>query len=336
MSAKPILRVASIKDTARFREHLDSLHVSLPCDAELITGDGSPLRAPLKKAGFTIGNRIAVQPMEGWDGLADGNPSANTIRRWQRFGASGAKLIWGGEAVAVVHEGRANPNQLVAADHTEAGLAKLRETLIQEHRAKTGSDEGLMIGLQLTHSGRYCRPNSYDRAEPKILYHHPLLDKRLRLPADYPVLSDGDIEAIIEHFHRAALRAWRLGFQFVDIKHCHGYLGHEFLSARSREGRYGGSFENRTRFLREIVEGVRTVAPGLQIGVRVSAFDAIPFRPDPERSVNGKPGPGIPEAYDNGGVYSFGFGVNPENPTEPDLEEPAKFWLFSKISASIW
>lgn len=325
MSAKPILRVASIKDTARFREHLTSLHVTLPCDAELITGEQSPLRAPLKKAGFTIGNRIAVQPMEGWDGLADGNPSANTIRRWQRFGASGAKLIWGGEAVAVMHEGRANPNQLVGADHTEAGLAQLRETLIQSHREKTGSDDGLLIGLQLTHSGRYCRPNSYDRAEPKILYHHPLLDKRLRLSADYPVLSDGEIAEIVENFHRAAHRAWRLGFHFVDIKHCHGYLGHEFLSARSREGRYGGSFENRTRFLREIVQGIRSIAPGLQIGVRLSAFDTIPFRPDPQQSVNGKLGPGIPEAFENGGGYDFGFGVNPADPTEPNLEEPAKF-----------
>ena len=88
--------------------------------------------------------------MEGWDGLADGNPSEHTVRRWQRFGRSGAKLIWGGEAVAVSHEGRANPNQLVAAAHTEKGLARLRAALIEEHRLTAGSDDGLLIGLQLT------------------------------------------------------------------------------------------------------------------------------------------------------------------------------------------
>src|SRR6202011_4793282 len=94
-------------------------------------------------------NRLAVHPMEGWDGTADGNPSENTIRRWQRFGRSGAKLIWGGEAVAVSHEGRANPNQLVAAPYTQEGLAKLRTTLIAQHRITTGSDDGLLIGFQL-------------------------------------------------------------------------------------------------------------------------------------------------------------------------------------------
>ena len=111
----------------------------------------------------------------------DGNPSEHTIRRWQRFGNSGAKLIWGGEAVAVSHEGRANPNQLLAAPHTEQSLAKLRTTLIAEHRLTTGSDDGLLIGLQLTDSGRYSRPNAHGRPEPRILYRHPILDRRLGL-----------------------------------------------------------------------------------------------------------------------------------------------------------
>ena len=325
MTTKPILRVASIKDTARFQDHLASLNVTIPCDRDLASPEDSPLRWPIAKGEVKIGNRIAVQPMEGWDGLPDGNPSPNTIRRWQRFGSSGAKLIWGGEAIAVCHDGRANPNQLVAAPHTEGGLAQLRDTLIAEHRARTGSTDGLVIGMQLTHSGRYCRPNVHDRSEPKILYRHPFLDRRLRLPADYPLLTDGQIEGIIENFHRAAVMARKLGFDFVDIKHCHGYLGHEFLSARSREGRYGGSFENRTRFLREIVQGIRTLAPGLQIGVRLSAFDTIPFRPDPQQSLNGRLGPGIPENCENGSGYAFAFGADSSNPTEIDLDEPAKF-----------
>jgi 2,4-dienoyl-CoA reductase-like NADH-dependent reductase (Old Yellow Enzyme family) len=109
------------------------------------------------------------------------------------------------------------------------------------------------------------------------------------------------------------------------VKHCHGYLGHEFLSAHTREGKYGGSFENRTRFLREIVAGIRSVAPGLQIGVRLSAFDIVPFRPDPSKSSGGKLGPGIPEPHEQLLPYRWGFGVNPNCPTEPDLNEPIRF-----------
>src|SRR5262245_31134253 len=106
----------------------------------------SSLRWPLVKGQFRIGNRIAVQPMEGWDGTADGNPSDNTLRRWRRFGQTGAKLIWGGEAVAVSNSGRANPNQLVVAPHTERGLAKLRAVVVEEHQRTTGSDQDLVIG----------------------------------------------------------------------------------------------------------------------------------------------------------------------------------------------
>jgi 2,4-dienoyl-CoA reductase-like NADH-dependent reductase (Old Yellow Enzyme family) len=158
------------------------------------------------------------------------------------------------------------------------------------------------------------------------LYHHPLLDKRVGLNADYPLLTDGELREIIESFHRAARIACDIGFDFVDVKHCHGYLGHEFLSAHTREGAYGGSFTNRTRFLTEVVEGIRATAPGLEIGVRLSAFDTIPFRPDPERSAPGKPGPGIPEAYDELLPYRWGFGVNASDPVEIDLTEAVRFF----------
>src|SRR5712671_2406711 len=309
MSTLPILRLGTVKEVERFQAHVQSLGLTIPCDSELVRGKDSPLRAPLKRGGITIGNRIAVQPMEGWDGTADGNPSEHTIQRWKKFGRSGGKLIWGGEAVAVSHQGRANPNQLVIQRHTLSGLAGLRRVLIEEHRRTTGSDEGLLIGLQLTHSGRYCRPNRQDKPEPRILYHHPILDRRLGLSGEHAVLTDAEIEVILEEFHGAAKMAQELGFDFVDIKHCHGYLGHEFLSAHTREGKYGGSFENRTRFLREVVEGIRAVAPQLQIGVRVSALDTVPFQPDPARSVNGKLGPGIPEPHANLIPYRWGFGV---------------------------
>jgi NADPH2 dehydrogenase len=242
MNASGILRLGSVRDIAQFKEHIDALRLAIPCDDELVRGPGSPLAEPIVREGIKIGNRFAVQPMEGWDATSDGNPSEHTIRRWQRFGRSGAKLIWGGEAVAVCHQGRANPNQLLAASHTQAGLARLKAVLLEEHCQVSGSDDGLLIGLQLTHSGRYSCPNQKGRPEPQILYHHPILDRRMNLTSDYPVLTDAEIEGIIEEFHRAALRASELGFGFVDIKHCHGYLGHEFLSAHTREGKYGGSF----------------------------------------------------------------------------------------------
>src|SRR5580692_8861660 len=248
MNPTEILRLGSVRDVALFQERLAALRLTIPCDSELLRGAQSPLAQPIVREGIKISNRFAVNPMEGWDGTSEGNPSEHTLRRWQRFGRSGAKLIWGGEAVAVCHEGRANPNQLLAASHTQAGLARLKAALVAEHRQAVGSDNGLLIGLQLTHSGRYSCPNQKGRPEPRILYRHPILDRRLNLSSDYPLLTDAEIEKIIEQFHAAAVMARELGFDFVDIKHCHGYLGHEFLSAHTREGKYGGSFENRTRF----------------------------------------------------------------------------------------
>ncbi|HZQ92457.1 MAG TPA: DUF993 family protein [Terriglobales bacterium] len=320
-----IVRVGGLHDIARFREHLDKLNIELPCDDEVVTGDESPLLKPLVHESIRIGNRIAVHPMEGWDGTSEGNPTRATLRRWQRFGESGAKLIWGGEAVAVRHDGRANPNQLLIAEHTKAGLSRLRRTLIEHHRKTTGSAEGLVIGLQLTHSGRYSCPNEHGRREARILYRHPILDRRLGLSSRYPVLTDGEIEGIITDFHRAGHIARELGFDFVDIKHCHGYLGHEFLSAHTRPGKYGGALENRTRFLRDVVAGIRSAAPGLKIAVRLSAFDIAPFMPDPLTADENHAGVGIPEDMARYTPYRWGFGVNPLKPLEADLNEPAKF-----------
>ena len=336
MNPDEILRLGSLRDVNHFAEHLAALRLTIPCDRELLRGAESPLARTIVRGGIKIGNRFAVNPMEGWDGTPDGNPSEHTLRRWQRFGRSGAKLIWGGEAVAVCHEGRANPNQLLAAPHTQAGLASLKAALVAEHRQVSGSDDGLLIGLQLTHSGRYSCPNQKGRPEPRILYRHPLLDRRLNLPPDYPLLTDAEIEKIIEQFHAAAVMARELGFDFVDIKHCHGYLGHEFLSAHTREGKYGGSFENRTRFLREVVEGIRAAARGLQIGVRLSAFDAVPYRPDPAHSTPGKPGPGIPEEHKHLIPYRWGFGVDQNDPTRPDLIETMRFFgLLEELGISL-
>ncbi len=325
MTDRSFLHLGGLRDVQAFQRHLQELQISIPCDPDLVSGDVSPLAQPLCRGNITLGNRFAIHPMEGWDGTVDGRPTEATFRRWRHFGASGAKLIWGGEAVAVCHEGRANPNQLAIGPHAIDDLSRLREALVEEHNRVVGSIADLMIGLQLTHSGRYSRPNIYDRPEPRILYRHPLLDKRLGIDNEYPILTDGEIRQIIESFQRAAQVAHEAGFDFVDIKHCHGYLGHEFLSAHTRAGDYGGSFENRTRFLREVVTSIDDVAPSLTVGVRLSAFDTVPFRPDSKRSSPGKPGPGVPEPFAALLPYRWGFGVNIHNPIEPDLTEPVQF-----------
>jgi 2,4-dienoyl-CoA reductase-like NADH-dependent reductase (Old Yellow Enzyme family) len=209
------------------------------------------------------------------------------------------------------------------SDHSQADIAELREIVVKAHIEATGDDKGLVIGLQLTHSGRFCKPNDNTKFESMIAYHHPILDRKFGYPADRPVMSDDDIKRLIEDYVDAAKRAQQCGYDFVDIKHCHGYLGHEFLSAVTRAGAYGGSLENRTRFLREITEGIRAEAPGLRVGVRLSAIDSVPFKPDPARSAPGALGPGIPEEHQL--PYRYAFGANPDNPLEMDLTEPKAF-----------
>ncbi|HMN30391.1 MAG TPA: NADH:flavin oxidoreductase, partial [Caldilineaceae bacterium] len=205
----------------------------LPFDHQVESGPTAPLAQPLPLAEQVIGNRFAVLPMEGWDGTSDGRPTAEVRRRWQRFGESGAKLIWGCEAVAVRADGRANPNQLMILPETLGDLAAARELLVKTHEAHFGRSDDLLIGLQLTHSGRFCRPHD-KRLEPQILYHHPILDKKFGLPPGGPLMSDAEIDRLVDQFVEAACMAHAAGFAFVDIKHCHGYLGHEFLSALDR------------------------------------------------------------------------------------------------------
>jgi 2,4-dienoyl-CoA reductase-like NADH-dependent reductase (Old Yellow Enzyme family) len=308
-------RVAQLRTAEAFAAHLDRLGVHLPFDADLIIGSESPLAQPYPHGGRAIGNRFAVLPMEGWDGTTDGRPSDLTRRRWRRFGLSGAKLIWGGEAVAVRADGRANPNQLLLNAQTEGDLASLRAGLVHAHRDAHASTDDLLVGLQLTHSGRFARPNDKRRLEPQVLYAHPWLDQKFHRPPDQPPMTDAAIDDLIADFVTAARRAQCAGYDFVDLKHCHGYLGHEFLSAVDRPGRYGGSFENRTRFLRLLAAGVRRDAPGLGLGVRLSVFDQPPFKP-------GTDGRGEPEVSDH--TYPYAFGADRAHPLEVDLHEPAR------------
>jgi NADPH2 dehydrogenase len=306
-------RIAQLRTVEQFRDYCQQIGADIPIDDTLEHGDGAPLAQPFTVNGKTLGSRFGVLPMEGWDGTPDGKPTDRTFRRWARFGSSGAKLIWGGEAVAVRHDGRANDHQLVIKEENADSLVQLRQTLLDAHTERFGSTDDLLLGLQLTHSGRFCRPNT-KALEPLVAYHHPILDRKFNVARD-DLLSDDDIDELIEDFGRAAALAQQLGFEFVDIKHCHGYLGHEFLSAVDREGKYGGSFENRTRFLRNIVAKVHETAPGLQMGVRLSAIDFIAFRP-------GSDDTGEPEPFDGG--YPFAFGGDGTG-LGYDLTEPKRF-----------
>ena len=250
--------------------------------------------------------------MEGWDGTRDGEPSDLTRRRWRRFGAGGAKLMWGGEAVAVRHDGRANPNQLLITPRTVAAIASLRGELVAAHRERFGSnaDGDLYIGLQLTHSGRYARPDVYDRPAPLAACTHPLLDRRF--PAGVRVLSDAELDTLVDDFAAAARLARDAGFRFVDVKACHGYLGHELLGARTRTGPYGGALENRTRFLQRVIAAIRAAAPGLEIGVRLSAFDTMPYRKRARDHV-GEPETRPPDARTPDAMPGFGVAANDDD-----------------------
>ena len=307
-------RVAALKTASDFLRYVAEQGASLPFDETVQGGPDSPLAQPLAVDGVRIGNRFAVLPMEGWDGATDGRPTELVRRRWRRFGESGAKLIWGCEAVAIRPDGRANPNQLMILPSTVGDLADLRTLLVETHTARHGGSDDLLVGLQLTHSGRFARPHG-KQMEPLILYHHPILDRKFGLAGDGPLLSDDEIDQLISQFVAAARLAQQAGFAFVDVKHCHGYLGHEFLSAVDRPGRYGGSFENRTRFLREVVAGIRAEAPGLGVAVRLSAFDFIPFQPGDGR--RGEPAP-------YAGAYPYAFGGDPTG-VAIDLAEPLAF-----------
>jgi 2,4-dienoyl-CoA reductase-like NADH-dependent reductase (Old Yellow Enzyme family) len=284
-------RVAAFKTAGAFRSHLRALGLALDLDDAVENGAASPLAQPFELGDVRVGNRFCILPMEGWDGTSDGAPSDLTRRRWRHFGVSGAKLIWGGEAVAVRQDGRANPNQLLLTPVNAPAIAELREGLVAAHRERFGSnaDGDLYIGLQLTHSGRYARPSVSKPGTPLAGYAHPILDRRF--PGGVRVLADEEIDRLIADFAAAAKLAWNAGFAFIDVKQCHGYLGHELLSARDRPGRYGGSLENRTRFLRSVIDAIRSVAPRMVIGVRLSVFDTVPFRKNPDGLGEPEPAP---------------------------------------------
>jgi 2,4-dienoyl-CoA reductase-like NADH-dependent reductase (Old Yellow Enzyme family) len=260
-------RVKTLRDVDALRARLAELALDLPCDDDALSAaDGSPLADPLPAGSV---NRWVVQPMEGWDATTDGAPTDLVTRRWENFGRSGAGWVWGGEAVAVTGDGRANPRQLVIDEGTAPAIGALRAALVAAARPVLGTEP--LVGLQLTHSGRWAH------ARPRTAFADAALDARAGIDDPGAVLSDDEVDGIVGAFGRAASLARDEGFAFVDVKHCHGYLLHEFLAARTRSGRWGGpSLADRTRLLDAVVQAVRTAAPDLPIGVRLSAFDLAP------------------------------------------------------------
>ena len=280
-------QVKRLSTVDEFRQHCAELGIEIPIDDHVDSAGALAQSVEIRdgaSGSLTAPNRFAVLPMEGWDGATDGHPTELVRRRWQRIGASGCGLVWG-EATAVRPDGRANPNQLILDDRTVDEIADLRALL----------DPSQVTGLQLTHSGRWSRPEG--TPSPRTAYSHPLLDRRVDVDSR-AVFSDGELDELAEEYVDAAVLAQQAGFDFVDVKHCHGYLLHELLAGYDRPGRFGGDLHGRTQFLRTVVTGIRERAPGLAVAVRLSAFDTVPYVP-------GAGGVGVPESAD---PYRFAFG----------------------------
>ena len=278
--------------------------------------DMAALLAPLTVGGRRVKNRLVVQPMEGCDGTRDGLPDELTFRRYERFGDGGAAIIWG-EATAIADEGRMNPRQLWLADHSAGAIREMLAGCRAAHRKVNGDDEGLLIGLQLTHSGRY----SY--RSPQLATHDPILDpltidKSTGRPIDetWPLLSDEDLARIEDQYVAAATLAAKIDVDFIDLKQCHRYLLSELLASRNRPGQYGGSLENRTRLIRNVIGRIRTELPDLLITTRMNAYDGIPYQGDKtsDQFI------GVPRPHDL--PLQTAFGTDPNNHLQEDLAEP--------------
>jgi len=279
------------------------------------TDDLAPVFQPMAIAGRTVGNRWCIHPMEGCDGELDGRPGELTFRRYVRFGAGGAKMLWG-EACAVTEDGRANPRQIALTESTKPDFARMVTECRAAHRAANGDDSDLLFGLQLTHSGRY----SYRR--PIIATHDPLLVGRYKVTTDTPLATDDDLKRLVDAYVTTARLAVEVGFDFLDVKQCHRYLLNELLGARNRPGSYGGCFENRTRLAREIFQAIRAAVPSnIILATRMNVFDSIPFNPP------GEPAPhSIP--------LSNGWGMSERDPFTPDLTEPLR-WITDMRSLGV-
>ena len=245
-----------------------SLNVDIPFAEDL-----SPLWQPIEIAGRRVANRFVIQPMEGCDADEGGSPSELSFRRYQRFAAGGSGLIWF-EATAILAEARSNARQCHLNAANVGPFSRLVEATRRAAREGMGPAHEVLCILQLTHPGRYSRHDG--RPRQVIAQHNTILDPMQGLAPDYPLITDGELDRLQDEFVRAAELASQAGFDGVDIKACHGYLVSELLASHTRDGRYGGTFDNRARFLLETVQRIRTRLPGFIVTSRISAYDGLP------------------------------------------------------------
>lgn len=257
----------NFKSLDEVRAKAAELGVNLP-----LSDDLSPLFAPKKVGSKVAPNSMAVLPMEGCDSNTDGSPSELVERRYLRFAGGGAGLLWW-EACAVVPEGRANELQMMLTASNRSKFEALLKKTNAEAADRNGADHKPVNILQLTHSGRYCRPEGHI-GRPLVPQHDPILDKF----HNEIIVTDEYLDALTERYVQSALLAKEVGFDGVDIKSCHRYLLSELLASHTREGKYGGSFENRTRFLRQTIQAVRkAVGDDFIVASRFNVFDAHPY-----------------------------------------------------------
>ncbi len=244
--------------------------IAAQCVEIAVQEDLSPLSRPMIIHGKTVPNRIALNPMEGCDGEFDGTPSDLTRRRYERFARGGAGLIWM-EACAVKADGRANPRQLMLnEDNLEAYTQLVSD--IKRWAVDSGNAEPVVI-LQLTHSGRYSKPEGKPAAIKA--WHNDILD----VPTNPGrIITDEELDELIGLYVKSAVLAAKAGFDGVDIKACHKYLISELLGSWNRPGKYGGDFDGRTRFLRTVIRAVKSAVPeDLIIATRINAYDRMKY-----------------------------------------------------------
>lgn len=230
------------------------------------------LKQEIQISNKVANNRVVFQPMEGCDGTHNGNIGELTERRYMRFAESGAGMIWF-EATAVCKDGRANPRQLYLTesnlDTYKALLERMRQAAVQKFGYAP------LIILQATHSGRYSKPNG--TPAPIIAYRNAVYEKG-KEDLEYHIMTDEACDALPEMYAKTARLAAKAGFDGVDVKCCHGYLLNEFLSAYQRPGKYGGSFENRTRLYFNCLDAVKNALPDtMLVTTRLSAYDGFPY-----------------------------------------------------------
>ncbi|MEJ6950716.1 oxidoreductase [Natronospora cellulosivora (SeqCode)] len=215
-----------------------------------------------------IPNRLVVHPMEGADGNPDGTPGELNWRRYERYAKGGAGLIWF-EAIAVNESGRANNKQLFLNDDTLDSINEMVEMVRKTARETHGDDFKPYLVIQLTHSGRWGENRD-------ILFHHELSDKKAGISEDKPVMTDTELEQLEEDFLKAARLSKEAGFDAVDIKACHRYLLSENLAAHTRDGKYGGDYEGRTRLLKNSIKKIAEEVD-IDLASRINVYDAIPY-----------------------------------------------------------